>query len=130
MLDPRISYQGLIANCSDDPMLKADIDYAKMQLESHYFCAPCPFPTTAPHPSISQQCDLSPQRVNFTSWFKQHISATQNELDEYFKLSQEDFDTCDPLKWWAGHCAQFPNLSHFACDLLGIPGKCLGFSST
>ena len=84
-------------------MLKADVDYAKMQLESHYlcdyFCAPHPLPTTAPHPSISQQCDLSPQRANFTSWFKQHIPATQNELDKYFKLPQEDFDACDPLKW-------------------------------
>ena len=50
------------------------------------------------------------------------MPATHNELEEYFQLPQEDFDTCNPLAWWAGHCSQFPNLSRFACDVLRIPG--------
>src|ERR1700678_4401247 len=33
-----------------------------------------------------------------------------NELDEYFKLPREDFDTCEPLNWWRGRRSQFPTL--------------------
>ena len=50
------------------------------------------------------------------------MPATHNELEEYFWLPQEDFDTCNPLAWWAGRRSQFPNLSRFAHDVLGIPG--------
>ena len=50
------------------------------------------------------------------------MPATHNELKEYFRLPQEDFDTCNSLARWAGHCSQFPNLFHFAHDVLGIPG--------
>ena len=45
-----------------------------------------------------------------------------NELEEFFSLPQEDFETCDPLQWWARRRSQFPNLSHFARDILSIPG--------
>ena len=45
-----------------------------------------------------------------------------NELEEFFLLLQEDFETCDPLQWWVGRCSQFPNLSHFARDILSMPG--------
>jgi hypothetical protein len=45
-----------------------------------------------------------------------------NELEEFFKLSREDFDTCKPLQWWLGRRAQFPNLYCLACDVFGIPG--------
>ena len=82
----------------------------------------CPLPASAPQPSTSQGHDTSPQKVNFTSRFKQRMPATHNELEEYFRLPQEDFDTCNPLAWWAGRRSQFPNLSRFARDVLGIPG--------
>ena len=45
-------------------------------------------------------------------------------LEEYFKLPREDFDSCDPLQWWLGHCAQFPNLYRLVCDIFSIPGMC------
>jgi len=48
-------------------------------------------------------------------------SKAVNELEEFFKLSHEDFDTCKPLQWWLGRCAQFPNLYRLACDVFGIP---------
>ena len=46
-----------------------------------------------------------------------------DEVQEYFKLPHENFDTCDPLQLWAGCHSQFPNLSCFARDILSIPGK-------
>lgn len=126
VLDPRISYQGLLADCDNDTSLKDDIDSAKSQLEerykSQYHREPRPLPTTSSRPSTSQQTNTSPQKVNFTARYQQRTPATHNELEEYFKLPQEDFEACNPLTWWAGRRGQFPNLSRFARDLLGIPG--------
>ena len=61
----------------------------------------------------------SPQK-NFTSHFQQKAKAAINELDEFFKLPQEDFKTCNPIYWWFGHHAQFPNLFWLAQDILCI----------
>lgn len=125
MLDPRISYQGLITDCGDDVSAKADIDYAKGRLEARYLRdyhrTPRPLPTTTSQPSATQS-NTSPQKVNFTSRYKQRAPPTRNEVEEFFKLPQEDFETCDPLKWWAGRAAQFPDLSKYARDLFGAPG--------
>jgi hypothetical protein len=46
-----------------------------------------------------------------------------NELEEYFKVPREDFDSCDPIKWWVSRRAQFPNAYRLACDVLSIPGE-------
>jgi hypothetical protein len=45
-----------------------------------------------------------------------------DELEEYFKLPREDFDTCQPLQWWVGWQSQFPSLYCLACDVFSIPG--------
>ena len=65
----------------------------------------------------------SPQKVDFTSRYRNLPQAFTDEVQEYFKLPRENFDTCDPLQWWAGRRSQFPNLSRFARDILSIPGK-------
>jgi hypothetical protein len=65
----------------------------------------------------------SPQKVDFTSCYRNLPQAFTDEVQEYFKLPHENFDTCDPLQWWAGQRSQFPNLSRFARDILSIPGK-------
>ena len=128
VLDPQISYRGLITDCGDNLSAKGDIDFAKEKLEtcyqSHYHWAPQSLPTTSqPQLSVTtSQLTTSLQKVNFTSRFKQHTPATWNELKDYFKLPQEDFEACDPLKWWAGRVAQFLNLSKFARDFFGAPG--------
>ena len=46
-----------------------------------------------------------------------------DEVDEYFKLPQEDFESCKPLQWWLGRRSQFPNLYRLVCDIFSIPGK-------
>ncbi|KAH9001952.1 hypothetical protein EDB83DRAFT_2423233 [Lactarius deliciosus] len=52
----------------------------------------------------------SPQKVDFTARYKRTNRRVSDELEEYFKLGQEDFETCRPLDWWLGRRAQFPNL--------------------
>ena len=82
---------------------------------------PLPVPT-APVVSTSAM-DGSPQKVDFTSRYRNLPQAFTDEVQEYFKLPRENFDTCDPLQWWAGCRSQFPNLSRFARDILSIPGE-------
>jgi hAT family C-terminal dimerisation region len=61
---------------------------------------------------------------SFTSRFKHTvIHDPALELDDYFKLSLEYFETCHPLRWWSAPSAQFPNLSRLARDILSIPGS-------
>ena len=64
---------------------------------------------------------LSPQK-NFTLRFQRKTNVDLNELDEFFKLQAEDFDTCNPIQWWMGRRSQFPNLFWLARDILCIPG--------
>ena len=41
----------------------------------------------------------SPQKVNFTAHYKQWSRPVADDLSDYFKLLQEDFDACNPLAW-------------------------------
>jgi hAT family C-terminal dimerisation region len=80
-------------------------------------------PTTAPQPSAPQPPSGSPQKVNFTARYKQRSRTDVDELEEFWKLPQEDFENCDPVQWWASRRAQFGSLSKFACDIFTIPGE-------
>ena len=64
----------------------------------------------------------SPKKVNFTARYQKKDRGEVDELEEYYKLPREDFDSCDPLQWWLGHRAQFPNLYRLVCDIFSIPG--------
>jgi hypothetical protein len=70
---------------------------------------------------ISSSSSGSPQK-NFTARF-QRKRAPMDELTEFWDLPQEDFDTCNPLQWWHGRRAQFPQLYHLVRDIFSIPGK-------
>lgn len=124
LLDPRISYCGLLADCGDDLDARAHLETAKESLYTHFranYDKLLLAPTTpvAPTSTIKR----SPQEVDFTSRYRNLPQAFTDEVQEYFKLPREDFDTCDPLQWWAGRRSQFPNLSCFARDILSIPGS-------
>ena len=45
----------------------------------------------------------SPQKVKFTARYKQWPRAMVSELEEFFLLPWEAFETCDLLQWWVGH---------------------------
>ena len=112
-----------------DPLLLLYLESSKDQLQDYYdthYANKHPVPsqitelaTTTPRTSAAPL--LLPQK-NFTSRFHRKAKAVMNELDEYFKLLPEDFETCNPIHWWMGWCAQFPNLFWLARDILCIPG--------
>jgi hypothetical protein len=124
VLDPRISYSGLLADCGDDLEARAHLESSKEKFHAH-FRAKYEKPlrsTTAPVTSNSMT-NGSPQKVDFTSRYRNLPQAFTDEVQEYFKLPRENFDTCDPLQWWAGRRSQFRDLSRFARDMLAIPGE-------
>jgi hypothetical protein len=49
-----------------------------------------------------------------------------DELQQYYMLPREDFDLCDPIEWWFGRRALFPNLFLLVRDILTIPGTSFG----
>jgi len=80
--------------------------------------SPSPPPTTVkPAPMVAG----SPQK-SFMARYRRKEKTSINELEEYFKLPAEDLDACDPIRWWFGRRAQFPNLFRMARDILCIPG--------
>jgi hypothetical protein len=124
VLDPRISLDGLLEDCNNDPASLAHIDEMKDKLKVYFerhYNRPDPaqllnFPQTTASESGS------PQKVDFTARYHR-ATRVIDELAEYLRQPRENFKTCNPLKWWAARTSQFPNLSRFARDLLTIPGS-------
>ena len=127
VLDPQIPYQGLLANCEDDILLWSHLDqpwdHPHTFYQEHYTdsnTASSTPSTSAPQPPGATGL---PQKLDFMVWYNKRAQAFVDELEEYFKLAWESFEHCDPICWWAGCHAQFPNLSCLAWDILSIPGK-------
>ena len=137
MLDPRISYDGMKVDYSDDDMLAEHLENSKSALfdyfHTHYMIKATPdtlpssgsIPAPCQIPSSSQSIPstLESSKKSFTARYRRKDKPAVNELEEYFKLPLEDFDACDPIRWWASRRAQFPNLYRLACDILCIPGE-------
>ena len=109
VLYPRISYTELKDEFIDDPALTADLEASKSKLESYfkdnYMARQWPVPislsTTTSTSSIfsdlsvaasSSTTSRSPQK-NFTACFNKRKRTPSNELQEFWNLPQEDFDT-------------------------------------
>ena len=127
VLDPRISYDGLRTNFGGDEDFLDHLKSAKDRLEYHYQLyyankTPARLPQL-PEASSSQQKG-SPQK-DFAARYRLQERALIDELQQYYKLPREDFDLCDPIEWWFGRRAQFPNLFCLARDIFTIPGKSL-----
>lgn len=132
VLDPRISHEGLLADCNDDVMLQHHLETSKEELRQHYqdnyekTASPPTVSPMSPSPSAQVRSSASlgsPQKVNFLARYKRQPQAFKDELVEFWKLPTEDFEICDPIQWWAGRRSQFPNLSRLARDILAIPGE-------
>ena len=123
VLDPRISYQGLLDDCEGDTLLRTHLEESKAKLEAHYRAndaKPISTPISA-QLSMSSVSVRSPQKVDFTSRYNKCMRLDIDEINEFFKLVPESFSV-DPIRWWAGRHAQFPSLSRLARDILSIPG--------
>ena len=133
VLDPRISYEGLKEDYAQDADLLADLKKAKSALHTFYHDNYSSFTSSTDKSSLTTAPLIqngSPRKVDFTARYKRTNRRVSDELEDYFKLGQEDFDTCRPLDWWWGRCAQFPNLYRLARDILAIPGEYFCFFST
>jgi hypothetical protein len=84
--------------------------------------------TTSLSSITSSSSSGSPQK-NFTARFQRKRTPT-DELTEFWNLPQEDFDTCNPLRWWHGRRAQFPQLYRLVRDIFSIPGNYLYLSTS
>jgi hypothetical protein len=131
VLDPHISYDGMKLDYEDDISLTEYLESAKLSLHTYFLNNYAGKHVAPSHSSFAHSSattmwshlDGSPQKVNLTVQYWKAPQALVDELEEYFKLPHEDFETCDPIKWWLGCCSQFPNLFVLAHDLLAITDK-------
>jgi hAT family C-terminal dimerisation region len=119
-------YEGLEEDFATDPDLLAHLATSKERLQVFFNTdyAPRSRQSVSRQGSSTSVASLgSPQKVDFTSRYQKKERVVVNELDEYFKLPREDFDTCEPLNWWRGRRSQFPRLYRLVLDIFSIPGK-------
>jgi hypothetical protein len=125
VLDPRISYDGMRTDYADDPTLADHLEQSKSNLvayfNEHYANKAISTPSSVP--SVQSPPVVGSPQKSFTARYRRKEKTSTNEVEEYFKLPTEDFDTCNPIQWWMGQRAQFPNLFCLACDILCIPGE-------
>ena len=128
VLDPRITYEGVKEDYASDIDLLTYLESAKQSLQDYYQINYANRNTTstttaAVAPTVSSSSSAEPaSTVDFVARYK--VSRVYiNELEEYFKIPREDFNLCDPIKWWVSRRAQFPNVYMLACDVLSIPGE-------
>jgi hypothetical protein len=127
VLDPRISYSALSDEFEEDEDLAPFLETAKNRLHTYYKRYYVNPTNTAPSPALSSQSSQPPSSINgspqknFTARFRKP-RAPIDELLEFWKLPQEDFETCNPIQWWSNRRSSFPNLYRLACDILSIPG--------
>ena len=98
VLDPRISYSGLLADCGDDLDAHTYLETTKERLHAH-FHGKYDKPLLAPAAPVASTFAMnsSSQKVDFTSRYRNLPQAFMDEVQEYFKLPHENFDTCDSL---------------------------------
>jgi len=131
VLDPQISYEGMKLNYENNSQLAEYLEFSKKELHAYYefyYANRHLMPSLAINHTSQMLVSgtpampsISPQK-NFTSCFHRKAKVAVDELEEYFRLPAEDFETCNPVHWWMGQQAQFPNLFWLARDLLCIPG--------
>ena len=141
VLDPRISYDALKEEFNNDSTMLNQLEDSKAKLRAHfnakYMSSLMSSGSLSSTPSSSMlsvtsdsthttsQTNSSPQK-NYTAKFQRKCAAV-DELSEFWNLKQEDFEKCNPVQWWYGRRAQFPNLYRLVRDLFSIPGMFLAF---
>lgn len=143
VLDPRISYNALKDEFDDDFTMLNQLEDSKTKLRAHFSAKYMSSLTSSRSAQLSStpstsmlsvtsdlttttsQTNSSPKK-NFTARFQRKHAAV-DELSEFWNLEQEDFENCNPVKWWYGRRAQFPNLYRLVRDIFSIPGMFLAF---
>jgi hypothetical protein len=112
---------------ANDPELSEHLEKSKSNLFDYfnksYAHVAISTPPSVPSPLIQTPPTVGSPQKSFTARYRRKEKLSINELEEYFKLPAEDFDACNPIHWWMGRRAQFPNLFCLARDILCIPGE-------
>ena len=137
VLDPRISYEALKDEFDDDYTMLNQLEESKMKLQAHFNAkymssltpsgssrlssTPSSFmlSVTSDSTDTTLQTGNSPQKNYMVRVQRKRVVA---ELSEFWNLRQEEFKTCNPVRWWYGRREQFPNLYRLLCDIFSIPG--------
>lgn len=131
VLDPRIMYDGLKRDCTEeDGMTEADLNAARDALVSYYNANYVGGTGRAgqperPHAAAAATTTARTQPFDFMARYDNEPRRVVNEIEEFFRQPREDMRSCDPIKWWIGRRAMWPNLARMALDILSIPGTCL-----
>jgi hypothetical protein len=131
VLDPRVTYQGLLHFFEDDLELSSDVRSSRIAFEKHFLDTYASTPNAQTPTSRPEMIDPRSRKGSariFASYGASRAtlppSQPQLELDTLFSMGPLPFETTpDPVKWWAGRLSQFPTLSLIARDILSIPGK-------
>lgn len=127
VLDPRITYHGCLNAVGDDLDLRHDILDSKVAFESRFRSQYATLPTSAVSTSspLSSPAPARGAGAAFSHFSKARhaVSAFDQELQVFFLLPPEDYDTCpDPVQWWASRRSQFPRLARMARNIFSIAG--------
>lgn len=127
MLDPRIMYEGLLADCTDeDGMTEQDLGKARDALIAYFNTNYLPADSSAQPADVAQSARPSAgvgQPFDFMARYNNQPRKTVNEMEDFLRQPREAFDTCNPIAWWIGRAAMWPKLSRMALDILTIPGS-------
>jgi len=109
------------------PTLSDHLEHSKLSLftyfDRNYAKADDHTLSSAPSSSVPSLPIVGSPQKSFMAQYHRKEKSSINKLKEYFKLPAKDLDTCNPIHWWMGWCAQFPNLFHLAHNILCIPGE-------
>jgi len=97
-------FDGLLADFHTDDDAISHLQYAHTSFKAFYddnYTTPAA-PSTAPStsPCCSTFASESPQKVDFTSQYASKATIV-DEFKAFLKLPQENFNKCNPIKWWA-----------------------------
>jgi hypothetical protein len=128
VLDPRVTYRGLLRKYANNPRLLADIESSKQHFK-RYFIAQYASSRAAAHHAAACAASTDDDDDDIYGGYaedSQPISSPEAELDDLFALRAlpvKGPNPCpDAIQWWAVHCSHFPLLSRMARDILSIPG--------
>jgi hypothetical protein len=125
VLDPRIGYIGVKDDYADDIELHKDLLKSKAALEVHFnqfYAGRHTSPSTSSISSTSMAVSTESTH-DFTARFRKRPQSLQSEVEEFFNLPPQDFQSCHPIRWWYSNRHRFPNLYCLARDVLAIPGR-------
>ncbi|KAF5347685.1 hypothetical protein D9758_014867 [Tetrapyrgos nigripes] len=126
-LNPRIDRDVLKEDYQNDVTLNGHLQQSKSQLRTYFqdnylsrTSTQSAFSSSAPVQDDVIFVDGSPQKKN-TSRYHRKVDAPRDELTEFWKQPPQDGEKCNPIEWWQGQKATFPNLYRLALDIFSIP---------